>query len=126
MNIETTLRQTILGMATIGLALTMTFSACDFLDPSPDATVSSSVSTDDECDDITSVQVGSTLYRCECASCHGLDGTPLTTQITDVRGFTSDVKFQASLNNGPGSMPAYPQLDSAQRAALLKYVRDSL
>lgn len=106
--------------------MTVMFSACDFLDPSPEAIVSESTTTDQECDDIASVRVGSAIYRCECASCHGLDGEPLTEQITDIRNFISSEKFLASLNNGPASMPAFPQLDSVQRLLLFEYVKDSL
>ena len=126
MNIESTLRRTILTLTLVGFGLTLTFSACDFLDPSPNATVFEPDLIDQECDDVTLLQTGSVIYRCECASCHGLDGVSLTDQITDIRGFSSFQKFNSSLNNGPGSMPAYPQLDSSQRRLLFEYVQDSL
>ncbi len=99
------------------------FSACSLLDPSPEATIVRPVELD--CDDLTSLS-GMEIYRCQCASCHGIDGEPVTEEITDIRGFAMQDKFETALNTGPGTMPEYPEIDSAERQRLFEYVRDNL
>lgn len=115
-----------MGLSGLALVLTVALGACDLLDPSPDATVFDPPATGDECENISSLSIGSMIYRCACASCHGLDGVPLAGDVTDIRGFTDEAEFRAALTLGPGKMPAFPALDSAQRLALFEYVRDSL
>lgn len=126
MNLESRIRYTIFGLCIAGLFASVGISACDYLDPSPDATITEPDVTDDECGDITTLTYGSQIYRCECASCHGPDGVPLADDITDIRGFESSTDFKISLNIGPSSMPAYPQLTNDQRDALFDFVSDSL
>lgn len=123
---EAIVRRTIFGLTFLAILLTVTLSACDMLNPSPKATVIDPPATGDECDDVASLRIGSSLYRCECAPCHGLDGVSLAEQITDIRGFANKEDFDASLDLGPSSMPSYPYLDSLQRLVLFEYVRDSL
>lgn len=123
---ESIVRRTIAGLTIFAALLTVTLSACNLLDPSPNATVFDPPATGDECEDVPGLLVGSAIYRCECAGCHGLDGISLADQVTDIRGFANSSDFEASLNNGPGSMPAFPALDSTQRLILFEYVHDSL
>lgn len=117
------LRITALSSALALLGFSYFFSACSLLDPSPEATVTRV--EEPSCDDLTLLS-GEQIYRCECASCHGVDGVPATEEITDIRGFSASDKFEASLNNGPGSMPAYPEIAAAERERLFEYVRDNL
>lgn len=123
---EAILRRTIFGLSALALMMTVTLGACDLLDPSPRADVNDPPPTGDECDDVAGLLVGSSIYRCECAGCHGLDGVSLADEVTDIRGFANKTDFDASLNLGPGTMPAFPHLDSTQRLILFEYVRDSL
>lgn len=107
----------------IALLCALTLAACEMLDPSPDAEILEPELVD--CDSPTTLD-GLELYRCECASCHGVDGIPEASSITDIRGFSSRVAYQRSLNIGPGGMPRYPELDDEMRDRLFLYVKDNL
>lgn len=106
-----------------GIACTVTLLACDLLDPSPEPTIVEPEVVD--CDDTESLD-GLEIYRCECASCHGIDGIPESPNITDIRGWDDRPLFERSLNNGPAGMPRYPGLDQAARTRLFEYLRDQL
>jgi len=111
-------------MSAIGMfGFAFFFSACDLLDPSPKATITRPTELD--CDNLTPLS-GMEIYRCKCASCHGIDGEPATNQITNIRRFQSFSRFEASLNTGPKSMPEYPEIGVDERQRLFEYLRDTL
>ena len=107
----------------VGMICTLTLAACELLDPSPDAEIMEPATVD--CDAPMSLD-GLELYRCECASCHGIDGVPEAASITDIRGFSNRQLYTRSLNIGPGGMPRYPELDQEMRDRLFLYMRDEL
>ena len=110
----------------VGLFIAMfsfAFSACDLLDPSPEATITCPPELD--CDDLAPLS-GMEIYRCKCVGCHGVEGVPATEQITDIRGFQAFPKFETALNTGPNNMPEFPEITSEERQRLFEYLRDNL
>lgn len=66
---------------------------------------------------------GSALYRAWCSGCHGLAGEPAGNGISDLRDYHGAFsQFDSALTNGPGLMPRYPELDSAQRRRIYDHV----
>lgn len=120
------MRKTIWALALFALMSVIGIGACDILDPSPEATITEPDTSADECDNLKALNVGSVIYRCQCASCHGADGMPVADDVTDIRGYVSLTDFEVALSSGPSSMPAFPGLNDAQRALLFEYVKDSL
>ncbi len=106
-----------------GLLGAFTLAACEILDPAPDAEIVEPLLVD--CDAPMTLD-GLELYRCECASCHGVDGIPEAPSITDIRGYSSRVAYERSLNIGPGGMPRYPELDQEMRDRLFLYMKENL
>ncbi|MCB0710722.1 MAG: cytochrome c [Ignavibacteriae bacterium] len=117
------LRYVVLTGAFCMFLFSFLFSACNLLDPSPEATVVRPPELN--CDDLVPL-TGEEIYRCKCASCHGIDGVPATDQITDIRGFTPFAKFETSLNTGPASMPEFPEIELEERQRLFEYVQNHL
>jgi len=105
------------------LFCTLTLVACDLLNPSPDPVILEPEYAD--CEHPESLD-GLEIYRCECASCHGLSGISETPGITDIRGFDDRPAFERSLDIGPAGMPRYPNLDQATRTRLFEYLRNEL
>jgi mono/diheme cytochrome c family protein len=67
---------------------------------------------------------GASMYRYYCAGCHGLDGRPVIANAGDLRDYTAPLdSFDLILDDGPGLMPRYPQLDSARRALVYQHMR---
>jgi mono/diheme cytochrome c family protein len=116
-------RRRLLPLA-VPATLALLISACSLLDPSPEATVSRPGVAD--CNDVPTLRDGSVIYRCLCVGCHGFDGVPNSADIDTIAGFDVRAKFDAALEQGPGEMPAFPELDAEQRDRLFAYVRDSL
>jgi cbb3-type cytochrome c oxidase subunit III len=76
----------------------------------------------------------STLYRSECATCHGKDGKAKTfkAKLNHARNLTdaawqakvTDERIYNSIHNGKGKMPAFgKKLSDSQINALVAYVR---
>lgn len=74
-----------------------------------------------------------TLYRQNCASCHGKDGRSQTKKgreteaddltTSDVKGDSHD-KIVRVITNGKGEMPGFKRkLSSAQIASIAKYIK---
>ncbi len=67
---------------------------------------------------------GAELYSLKCALCHGADrkGQEVFPSLIDVgRRFTAD-KMDEMIRHGKGVMPAFPQLTSYERKAIIAYV----
>ncbi len=118
------LQVSITATAVLLFAGLFTRSSCDLLDPSPEAQVLDPERVD--CDDPTATFTGEEIYTCECAECHGVDGKPVTPDISDIRDWDDRPRFNQSLNIGPAGMPRYPNLGAEERARLFEYVRDEL
>jgi mono/diheme cytochrome c family protein len=92
---------------------------CTALDPNPEATVTNPPQATD-----TIPQSGEGLYRFYCAGCHGLHGIPTAAGISGIKGYSQPFHaFDSVLTIGPGLMPRFPELDSAQRQRIYDYVR---
>lgn len=69
---------------------------------------------------------GEQIYRKQCAICHGANraGSPPTfPSLVDVEKRVGTEKVTDNIHNGTGRMPSFPNLDDAQIAALLDYLR---
>lgn len=120
MSMHRTMKSIVTGLVLIACS---TLAACEILDPSPDAVITAPNLVD--CDAPMTLD-GLELYRCECASCHGIEGMPEAPSITDIRGFDNRLAYERSLNIGPAGMPRYPELDRDMRDRLFEYMRDRL
>lgn len=64
------------------------------------------------------------LYDYNCASCHGLDGSPVGAGVSDLWIYDSTfAEFDSILTDGPGLMPRFPDLDEDERHRLYDYVK---
>jgi mono/diheme cytochrome c family protein len=98
----------LLAMVTIGCGE----SASSILIPQPDTTK-------------TEGSTGESLYRFHCSACHGVEGRPLVASTDDLRDYDESFEaFDSVLTTGPGTMPMYPGLDSAERRLIYAHVRD--
>ena len=73
-------------------------------------------------------QEGQALYETHCASCHmsGGGGAPPTFPALLDNESLSDVELIVlNVHRGQGAMPAFPQLDAEQLAAVATYVRNA-
>ena len=107
------------GTIALLLLLSAPFGGCAIIDPSPEAVVSGPAPLD------TTAVTGEAIYLKHCVSCHGTNGLPLDTAITDLRNYTGSYqKLDTTLNTGPGSMPIYPysKIDSLQRRLLYAHI----
>ncbi len=73
------------------------------------------------------LEQGKAVYEQQCASCHGDAGqgsanTPDWT-AQDRLSVLSAAEMQSVVTNGQGSMPPFPDLSAADRAAVIAYVR---
>lgn len=69
---------------------------------------------------------GEQTYRQQCAICHGANraGSPPTfPSLVDVEKLVGTEKVTDIIHDGTGRMPSFPNLDDAQIAALLDYLR---
>ena len=69
---------------------------------------------------------GEQIYRRQCTICHGANraGSPPTfPPLVDVEKRLGTQKVTANIHNGTGRMPSFPNLDDAEIAALLDYLR---
>jgi mono/diheme cytochrome c family protein len=106
------------------LLLSATVTGCALLDPSPEAEVSGPV-RDRTCDSVAS-KGGAQIYLCKCIACHGIDGDAPGNGVRDIDIYADTAsfeKFDAILTTGPGTMPRYPDLDSAARKRLFEYMK---
>jgi len=70
--------------------------------------------------------LGERIYSQQCSICHGANrvGSPPTfPSLVDVEKRIGTEKVTDNIHNGTGRMPAFPNLDDAQIAALLDYLR---
>lgn len=78
-------------------------------------------------DEVTSGgSAGEQIYRQQCSICHGANraGSPPTfPSLVDVEKRIGKEKVTANIHDGTGRMPSFPNLDDAQIAALLEYLR---
>lgn len=71
---------------------------------------------------------GHALFKSNCAACHQEDGTGLPPVFPALAGNENLVELGLIVGNvheGKGSMPAFPNLTSADIAALATYVRNN-
>jgi quinoprotein glucose dehydrogenase len=69
---------------------------------------------------------GERIYRQQCAVCHGVNragSPPSLPSLVDVEKRLGTEKITATIHNGRGRMPAFPNLVDAEVAALLDYLR---
>jgi len=71
---------------------------------------------------------GKKLYRVHCASCHGVDGKPVTPNIPDFRRgegiMKPDIELLEKLKKGSFSMPAYEGiLTEKDILKIISYIR---
>jgi quinoprotein glucose dehydrogenase len=69
---------------------------------------------------------GEQIYRQQCAGCHGIDraGSPPTfPSLDDVDNRLGTQKIVATIHDGAGRMPSFPNLEDRQIASLLDYLR---
>ncbi len=69
---------------------------------------------------------GETLYRAQCAVCHGPDrkgSPPAFPDLTDVASRRSAAEMDAIVKGGKGRMPGFTQLSEAQRGAIIGFLR---
>ena len=69
---------------------------------------------------------GEQIYRQQCAICHGVNhagSPPAIPSLVDVEQRLGEAKVIATIHNGSGRMPSFPNLDDSKIAALLDYLR---
>jgi mono/diheme cytochrome c family protein len=106
------------------LLLCATVAGCALLDPSPEAEVSGPA-RDRTCDSVAS-KGGAEIYLCKCIGCHGIGGVAPKNGVRDIDIYADTASFQqfdAILTSGPGTMPRYPDLDSAARRRLYEQMK---
>lgn len=78
----------------------------------------------------TNYEVGKTLYEADCANCHGMDRlagqtNPALKTYPALAGpgvHLDETGFKSLIATGQSTMPAFPQLNPAQRTAIAAYV----
>ncbi len=78
--------------------------------------------------DQTLFDTGQTLFETNCAGCHQAAGTglpPVFPALAGNENLTDLALIAGNVHNGKGSMPAFPNLTSADIAALATYVRNA-
>ena len=76
--------------------------------------------------DRPSATAGAKVYRSQCALCHGVDRTgspPAFPSLVGVNKRLSDAQIADAIAHGRGRMPALPNFDHANTAALLAYLK---
>jgi mono/diheme cytochrome c family protein len=112
--------RTVLGTIASALFLSIASAGCAIIDPNPDAVIAGPAPLD------TTALTGEAIYLKYCVGCHGTNGVPFDTAVTDLRNYTgSFLKLDTTLNTGPGSMPIYPysKIDTALRHLLYEHIR---
>jgi high-affinity iron transporter len=109
--------------AALPLVIGLMFWACQSAPPAPAAPVAPAEPLD-----------GARVYARQCATCHGAEGRgdgPLAAQnqapslhAAAAGGRLEPEVMHALLLNGRGAMPAFPNLSSAERAAVIAWVRE--
>jgi glucose dehydrogenase len=69
---------------------------------------------------------GERTYREQCAVCHGIDraGSPPTfPSLADISSRMTEDKIAATIHQGKGRMPSFPNLDAEHVNALIAYLR---
>ena len=70
--------------------------------------------------------LGSDVYMSQCALCHGGDrrgAPPAFPSLVGLHQRLSDPQVTAIVHNGKGRMPAFPNVEEADLAALLEYLK---
>ncbi len=67
---------------------------------------------------------GESLYKLNCALCHGLDrkGQETFPSLIDVGDRKNKTEIEILLKNGKGLMPGFPQLNSEERKLIIAYI----
>lgn len=107
---------------------------CSLLDPSPEAVVTNTAPT-------IRPTTGEGWYNSLCTTCHNADGSPLSSDVTDLRDYEDSLAHNPSnpdevyrgsfetytkaLDEGPGAMPIYSEaeLDATARQQVYDYIR---
>lgn len=69
---------------------------------------------------------GERIYQQQCAICHGINRTgspPAIPSLVDVEKRLGKAKVTATIHNGSGRMPSFPNLNNSKIGALLSYLR---
>ncbi len=108
-------------------------SGCSLLDPSPEAEVTNTAP-------VSRPTTGQGWYASLCSACHNLDGSPVSSDVTDLRDYTDSLAhhpsnpndfyrgtfetYSAALDEGPGAMPVYSrtELDDEARQLVYEYI----
>ena len=72
------------------------------------------------------VSPGETLYRSQCAVCHGPErkgSPPAFPDLTQVASRRTAAEMSAIIKDGKGRMPGFPQISSAGRDAVIAFLR---
>jgi len=72
------------------------------------------------------LSAGETLYRSQCAVCHGPErkgSPPAFPDLTHVADRLSAAEMEAIIKGGKGRMPGFTQLSDAQRGAIIGFLR---
>jgi quinoprotein glucose dehydrogenase len=73
------------------------------------------------------ISIGKNLYQINCATCHGIDrkGQPPFPSLQNVSDKLPKKEILDVLNNGRGQMPAFPNLSSDEKDAIMNYLVDA-
>jgi glucose dehydrogenase len=77
----------------------------------------------------TNLGPGAQVYQSQCAMCHGIDRTgapPTFPSLIDAEKRLGTDKVIASIRQGTGRMPSFPNIDEPGMAALLEYLRNGI
>lgn len=70
--------------------------------------------------------VGATVYNSQCAICHGGDrkgAPPAFPSLVDLQKHLNDAQIVATIHNGKGRMPSFPNVEDARLTALIDYLK---
>ncbi len=77
----------------------------------------------DETAEMGTVQLGASLYKKDCASCHGLDRKGIPPAYPPVIGLrTTKAEIAAIIRNGKNIMPAFQQFDQEEIQAITDFI----
>lgn len=74
----------------------------------------------------TGGSLGATVYRSQCAVCHGGDrrgAPPAFPSLVDYQKHLTDAEVVTVIHNGKGRMPSFPNVADARLAGLLDYLK---
>lgn len=116
------------------LLAALLFAGCSLVDPSPNAVVTNTAPA-------VRPTTGQGWYASLCNSCHNLNGSPVSSDVTDLRDYQDSLAhnpavpsnvyrgsfatYSKALNEGPGAMPIYSdaELDTEARQLVYDYIK---